>query len=92
MEYYESIRGETLIRTGDIPDKFYVILKGEVMVMKKKDPNSIELEKSTLAKLKNTILKLYEDTVTADEKFQVHNLAKKRHGFSDPDELKLIEN
>lgn len=38
MIHQESKRGETLIRTGDIPDKFYVILKGQVMVLKKKDP------------------------------------------------------
>ena len=55
MYYQESLRGETLIRTGAIPDKFYVLLSGEVIVIKRRDPFTMDREMGYYNKIRTAI-------------------------------------
>lgn len=90
MYYQESPRGETLIRTGAIPDKFYVLMQGEVIVVKRRDPFKMESDTKLYYKVRNVISQIYANNIIPGDQLKVNTLAVPRHGFDDEEELAVL--
>ena len=92
MYYQQCTKGTTLIRTGETPDKFYVILSGEVIVIKQRDQTRLENENSLVFKLRQMIRELYLDNILPGDKIKIKHLPLSRYDISSDKDLDIINN